>query len=368
MSLFKRNRIWYYKFRFEKQRYRGSCKTANKRLAADYEKKIKAEVYKGRMLRKKKKLTLEILWELGLEKYPHKETQFNKLRGFRLHSKTKEKIPCARLTFLSVSGIFGLVRAREKEGVSQATIKQEMIALRQTLQYSQDLGYRVPSNLRFPKFVKAKKQPIRFLSVEEAEKFFQELDPKREGNGLPKWDNRSEQLKQEMQDAYDLAVLLLYTGGRYQELAGLKWEQVNLKKKEIRLYRKKVGNESIIQMAQPVEEVIRRRKQKAHPKYVFLNKQGTKRGYATRAFRSAFRRAGIDYNGQPAHILRKSYGSWLVQAGVSLFAVSKLLGHSSVTVTERTYADLAPNQAGMEAAKILDELPLLMRGTKKATT
>jgi integrase len=367
MSLFKRNRIWYYKFRFEKQRYRGSCKTANKRLAADYEKKIKAEVYNGRMLRKKKKLTLDILFELGEEKYPGKQSHFNKLRGFRRHSKTKKKIPCARLTFLSVSGIFSLVKAREKEGVAPATIRQEMIALRQAIQEAQDLGFRVPSNLRFPKYVKPKKKPIRFLSMEEAERFFKELDPRREGNGLPKWDNRSEELKQAMQDAYDLAILLLYTGGRYQELAGMQWEQVDLKKKEIRLYRKKVGNESIIQMAQPVKEILKRRQQNAHSKYIFLNKQGTKRGYATRAFRSAFRRAGIDYGGAPAHILRKTYGSWLVQSGVSLFAVSKLLGHSSVTVTEKAYADLAPMQASSDAVKVLDGLPLSMRGSEKGT-
>jgi integrase len=43
-----------------------------------------------------------------------------------------------------------------------------------------------------------------------------------------------------------------------------------------------------------------------------------------------------------AHTLRHTCASRLVQAGVSLYEVRQLLGHSSITVTER-YAHLAPS-------------------------
>ncbi|MGH8594241.1 MAG: tyrosine-type recombinase/integrase [Gammaproteobacteria bacterium] len=51
----------------------------------------------------------------------------------------------------------------------------------------------------------------------------------------------------------------------------------------------------------------------------------------------------------------ETYGSRLVQAGVSLAKVSKLLGHSSVTTTE-IYAHLAPNEVSEEAMMVLNGL------------
>ncbi len=41
------------------------------------------------------------------------------------------------------------------------------------------------------------------------------------------------------------------------------------------------------------------------------------------------------------HSLRHTFASWLVQRGVSIYEVSKLLGHSDIKVTE-IYAHLKP--------------------------
>lgn len=51
-------------------------------------------------------------------------------------------------------------------------------------------------------------------------------------------------------------------------------------------------------------------------------------------------------------ILRHSFASHLVMAGVSIFQVSRLLGHSSVRVTESNYAHLAPDKLGAELDRL----------------
>lgn len=52
------------------------------------------------------------------------------------------------------------------------------------------------------------------------------------------------------------------------------------------------------------------------------------------------------------HDIRHTFASWLVQDGVPLDRVSKLLGHKSLTMTMR-YAHLAPNQLREDVALLV---------------
>jgi integrase len=64
-------------------------------------------------------------------------------------------------------------------------------------------------------------------------------------------------------------------------------------------------------------------------------------------FKPALKAAGIsDFRW---HDIRHTFASWLVQGGVPLHRVSKLLGHKSLTMTMR-YAHLAPNQLHEDVA------------------
>ena len=53
--------------------------------------------------------------------------------------------------------------------------------------------------------------------------------------------------------------------------------------------------------------------------------------------------------------LRATFGSKLVQKGVPILEVSRLMGHSSVTITEQHYAALS-NQSARDAISMLDVL------------
>jgi integrase len=78
----------------------------------------------------------------------------------------------------------------------------------------------------------------------------------------------------------------------------------------------------------------------------------------TNALRGAVDAAGISERPDGSdrvgwHTLRHTYASWLVMRGVSLRVVQALLGHASITQTER-YAHLAPNAVHHAAVASLD--------------
>lgn len=68
-----------------------------------------------------------------------------------------------------------------------------------------------------------------------------------------------------------------------------------------------------------------------------------------KGFRAACVRAGID--NFRVHDLWHTFASWLIMAGVSLYIVKDLLGHSSITVTEQ-WTHLAPH-VGRSAVQLL---------------
>jgi integrase/rRNA maturation protein Nop10 len=79
------------------------------------------------------------------------------------------------------------------------------------------------------------------------------------------------------------------------------------------------------------------------------------------AFRNAVKRAGIeDFH---FHDLRHTFASELVQRGVSIYTVSKLLGHSSVTMAMR-YSHLSP-ESELRAINKIDETAAEKREIKR---
>jgi len=68
-----------------------------------------------------------------------------------------------------------------------------------------------------------------------------------------------------------------------------------------------------------------------------------------KGFRSACAKAGLqDFR---IHDLRHTCAAWLVSEGVPLSEVRDLLGHASITMTER-YAHLAPDRVRSAVAKL----------------
>ena len=81
---------------------------------------------------------------------------------------------------------------------------------------------------------------------------------------------------------------------------------------------------------------------------MFVNRKGQKISSIKKSFRTACTRAGIsDFR---IHDLRHTFASWLVRRAVTLFEVSRLLGHTTIKMTER-YAHLELRES---AVRMLD--------------
>jgi len=72
--------------------------------------------------------------------------------------------------------------------------------------------------------------------------------------------------------------------------------------------------------------------------FIFISGEATPKGAVStfdKMYRQVFRAAGVDGT---SHMLRHTFSVELLKAGVDIRKVSKALGHSSVTITERYYA------------------------------
>lgn len=237
------------------------------------------------------------------------------------------------------------------EGVGPEAIKFGLQVIKGTWKSAQKLGYQI-SELEFPT-VKIPKAPLRYLTSEEESRLLAELNPDREGRGLPAMSERSDELKGMMQDAYDLVILLLDTGARYSEIANIEWQRIDLTERTINLWRSKVENETVLYMSDRVFEVLSRRfATKASP-YLFSNKAGDARGYCTQSIRKAIARAGL--KNCRVHTLRHTHASRLIQNGMSVYEVREILGHSDIKTTMR-YAHLEQRQVTAKARDVMNRL------------
>lgn len=140
--------------------------------------------------------------------------------------------------------------------------------------------------------------------------------------------------------------LLLLTGARKTEILGLRWSEVDLAGRALRLppERTKAGGRTGARriMLSPVAvEILQRRRANTEQGAEFVFPASSAAGHAIalrRPFLKACRRARL--SGVRIHDLRHSFASLAVADGASLFLIGKLLGHANARTTER-YAHLS---------------------------
>lgn len=161
----------------------------------------------------------------------------------------------------------------------------------------------------------------RFLTASEAQRLFDALD----GSGNP-------QLK-------NIVRLLLLTGARKTELMTAQWKHIDLERRAWHIPTSKTGKPRYVPLAQPAIDIIA-----ALPRWDdcpwLLPNPVTRRPYTDikRPWDTVRTAAGLD--GLRIHDLRHSAASFMINAGIDLFAVGRILGHADHQSTMR-YSHLA---------------------------
>ena len=150
-------------------------------------------------------------------------------------------------------------------------------------------------------------------------------------------------------EARDLVVLALGTGLRFDELLCLQWDDVDMGQRLITVHRgrkgpakgNKVRHVPILDAVLPtLRAMALRRKGMGR---LFPGQGGGIRDQ--QPIRTMFKRALVKAGLDPqirVHDCRHSFASHWVMNGGDLWRLSKVLGHGSVTVTEKFYAHLRP--------------------------
>ncbi len=145
----------------------------------------------------------------------------------------------------------------------------------------------------------------------------------------------------------ELILFSVCTGARRGEATTLSWSQVDFGRRVIHIqsnvsFHTKGGKGRTLPMNEAVYRLLQM-KQREGSQYVFT-REGQRLGasYVTHLFKRYVREIGLE-DRLHWHSLRHTFASWLAQDGVSLYAIQKLLGHSSSAVTQ-IYAHLQPEQ------------------------
>jgi integrase len=147
----------------------------------------------------------------------------------------------------------------------------------------------------------------------------------------------------------EVVIFATLTGLRRSELTNLRWQDVDLQRKIILIqsnptFKTKHGKKRVLPLNDMAFRMLQAKYEKQDCENVFtLNGQKIFADWLTHAFKKAVIGAKLANDRLHFHSLRHTFASWLVQDGVSLYEVQRLLGHSSSKMTE-IYSHLQPEQ------------------------
>ena len=320
-SLYQRNgsKIWWIRFQQHGVRVQKSSGKTRKADALRFLAKSMEEE-RQRQEQGYKKVLFEVLCDEYQQLHlPHLKTRTraNYLGHIKL---LKDHFADRYIDAVRKSHIAEFVAIQKRAGLKTPTIRRYLSTLSSMFSFAERSGWLALNPLlRFDKRSLPEAQPrTRFLTSDEYRRL----------------------LKASGQHLRPIIEAAVATGMRLEELLSLKWEQVNLERREIRLVVTKSNRPRVVPLFDRAVAVIAAAARCPQTSsYVFTNPaSGSRYKTIKRAFRSACKRAEIE--DIRFHDMRHTFASWAVQSGADLYRLSRILGHSSLQMTTR-YAHLA---------------------------
>jgi integrase len=236
-----------------------------------------------------------------------------------------------RLSNITDTTVLHLTRTLESKGATTATVNRYLASLKTVLG-----ELKQPFNaIKLRREVKGR---IRVLSKEEEVKVVNLLR-----NAVQ--DDR----RVYYAEVADLIEVLVDTGMRLGEALAINYEDVSFDSNLISIWVNKGDRPRSIPMTKRVRAVLERRQEEG-----VLNPFSVKSHQVSTAWNWARKKMGFESDSQfVPHALRHTCASRMVNAGVDLFLVKEILGHSTIQITER-YAHLAPHKL-VSAISVLED-------------
>lgn len=327
MSIYLRNKTWWYCITVKGKTHRGSCKTEDESQAKELHDRIRADIWRGRVLGEAQKRGIGEAIDRFLREHRHKKSRRD---DERYAEWWKEQFSTAKVSLLEevTPDVVKDIRDEEVKRVSIASVNRRLAFLRAVMRAA---ALEWLWTEKAPKFrlLPGEVERRRFLNPAEVERLVRALPT----------------------PYADMALLAVSTGLRQSNVFGLKWSEVDLQRRMLVFSGKvmKNGLPFSIPLNETAMSVIRGWVGRTEG-YVFEYRGKPVKELSSRLWAAALEKAGLE--DLRWHDLRHTWASLMRQSGVGLSDLQELGGWESHEMVQR-YAHLDVEHLAPKAA-VLD--------------
>lgn len=232
---------------------------------------------------------------------------------------------------LSTQDLEAWVTYRKGGGIATGTINRELTSIKRILSWALERDYIKINPFSRVKKLKGDNIRIRWLTEDEVKKLLDAC----EALG----DN----------DLKDFISVALNTGFRKSNLRSL--EARDIQNEVVTAKRTKSGEPYDVPLNSKMK-LLFNKLSSLRPTGPLLNCDNLRSRFHRAVLKAKFETDKSNHEKVTIHTLRHTFASHYLQAGVSIFTVSKWLGHASVQMTQKVYGHLSPSHHKQEIQKL----------------